>query len=343
MTILVTGGAGYIGSHTVRRLSELGHRVVVLDSLTTGHAEAVLGAPLVVGDIADVDLVRTVCAEHDVTACVHFAAFKNVGESMAHPERYWRNNVAGSAALIEALLAAGVRQLVFSSSCSVYGTPATVPVGEGASVAPESVYAESKAMVERMLAWQATTSGLASIGLRYFNAAGASHDALIGEDWTHSQNLIPVVMQAALGVRPEVQVFGGDYPTPDGTCIRDYIHVHDLANAHVAALDLLAREAPAALDAGATGSWRAVNVGTGVGTSVLDVIRATEAVAGRPVPHTIVDRRAGDPVAVWADPSGAEQLLDWRASLSLGDIIDTAWQWHRRTAAPPDRGPEFVA
>lgn len=329
VTVLVTGGAGYIGSHTVRRLRELGHRVVVLDSLITGHRRAVLGAPLVVGDIADVDLVRQVCADHGVTACVHFAAFKNVGESMAHPERYWHNNVAGSAALIEGLLAADVRQLVFSSSCSVYGTPATVPVGEDASIAPESVYAESKAMVERMLAWQATTSGLASIGLRYFNAAGAAHDAAIGEDWTHSQNLIPVVMQAALGVRPEVAVFGGDYPTPDGTCIRDYIHVDDLAQAHVAALEVLDREAS---DTGGAGSWRAVNVGTGVGTSVLEVIRATEAVAGRAVPHRIVDRRMGDPVAVWADPTGAEQLLGWRAELSLGEIIETAWEWHRRTA-----------
>ena len=324
MTVLVTGGAGYIGSHTVRRLRQLGQQVVVLDSLITGHAEAVLDAPLITGDIADVDLVRQVCNDHGVTACVHFAAFKNVGESMTYPERYWRNNVAGTAALVDGLLQAGVRRLVFSSSCSVYGTPTTVPVAEDASLAPESVYAESKAMVERILAWQARTSGLASVSLRYFNAAGASHDAVIGEDWTHSQNLIPVVMQAALGVRPEVQVFGGDYPTPDGTCIRDYVHVDDLADAHVAALDLLVRG-----QAGA-GSWQAVNVGTGVGTSVLEVIRATEAVAGRSVPHRIVDRRAGDPVAVWADPSGAERLLGWRARLGLADIIQSAWRWHSR-------------
>jgi len=325
MSVLVTGGAGYIGSHTVRRLRQLGHAVVVLDSLVTGHADAVLDAPLVVGDVADADLVRRVCADHGVNACVHFAAFKNVGESMAHPERYWRNNVAGTAALVEGLLAAGVRRLVFSSSCSVYGTPAQVPVAESAPIAPESVYAESKAMVERILAWQGRTSGLASVSLRYFNAAGASQDALIGEDWTHSQNLIPVVMQAALGVRPEVQVFGGDYPTPDGTCIRDYVHVDDLAEAHVAALDRLAA-AP-----GDEGSWQAVNVGTGVGTSVLEVIRATEAVAGHPVPHRIVERRAGDPVAVWADPAGAERLLGWTARLGLDEIIDTAWRWHCRT------------
>lgn len=325
MSILVTGGAGYIGSHTVRRLRELGRAVVVLDSLVTGHGEAVLDAPLIVGDIADVDLVRQVCAEHDVTACVHFAAFKNVGESMAHPERYWRNNVAGTAALVEGLGRSGVKQLVFSSSCSVYGTPATVPVAEDASIAPESVYAESKAMVERMLAWQARTTGLSSVSLRYFNAAGASHDAVIGEDWTHSQNLIPVVMQAALGVRPEVQVFGGDYPTPDGTCIRDYIHVDDLAEAHVAALDLMAG------DTGG-GTWRAVNVGTGVGTSVLEVIRATEAVAQRPVPYRVVGRRAGDPVAVWADPTGARELLTWRARHDLTTIVETAWRWHSRTA-----------
>jgi UDP-glucose 4-epimerase len=327
VSVLVTGGAGYIGSHTVRRLRELGHGVVVLDSLVTGHGAAVLDAPLIVGDIADVDLVRQVCGDHDVTACVHFAAFKNVGESMSHPERYWRNNVAGTAALVEGLAAAGVRRLVFSSSCSVYGTPTLVPVAEDASVAPESVYAESKAMAERLLAWQARTSGLASVSLRYFNAAGASHDALIGEDWTHSQNLIPVVMQAALGVRPEVQVFGGDYPTPDGTCIRDYIHVDDLAEAHVAALDLLSRHT----DATDAGSWRAVNVGTGLGTSVLEVIRATEAVAQRPVPYRVVERRAGDPVAVWADPTGARALLGWKARHDLTTIIETAWRWHSRT------------
>lgn len=328
MSILVTGGAGYIGSHTVRRLRELGRAVVVLDSMVTGHADAVLGAPLVVGDIADVDLVRRVCADHGVTACVHFAAFKNVGESMAHPERYWRNNVAGTAALVEALQRSGVGQMVFSSSCSVYGTPTAVPVAEDASIAPESVYAESKAMVERMLAWQARTSGLSSVSLRYFNAAGASHDALIGEDWTHSQNLIPVVMQAALGVRPEVQVFGGDYPTADGTCIRDYIHVDDLAQAHVAALDLMA----GATGGTGGGTWRAVNVGTGVGTSVLEVIRATEAVAQRPVPYRVVDRRAGDPVAVWADPTGARDLLKWTARHDLTSIVESAWRWHRRTA-----------
>jgi UDP-glucose 4-epimerase len=308
----------------VRRLRQRGEAVVVLDSLITGHADAVLDAPLVIGDIADVNLVRSVCADHGVTACVHFAAFKNVGESMAHPERYWRNNVAGTAALVEALTQAGVDRLVFSSSCSVYGTPTTVPVAEDASVAPESVYAESKAMVERMLAWQARTSGMSSVSLRYFNAAGASSDAVIGEDWSHSQNLIPVVMQAALGVRPEVQVFGGDYPTPDGTCIRDYIHVDDLAEAHVAALDVLAS------DPAGGGSWRAVNVGTGVGTSVLEVIRATEAVAGRPVPHRIVERREGDPVAVWADPTGAEVVLGWRAHRDLTTIIETAWRWHSR-------------
>lgn len=327
VSILVTGGAGYIGSHTVRRLRQLGHDVVVLDSLITGHPEAVLDAPLVTGDIADVNLVRRVCADHDVSACVHFAAFKNVGESMAHPERYWRNNVAGTAALVEALHMAGVQRLVFSSSCSVYGTPSGVPVAEDASIAPESVYAESKAMTERVLRWEAVTHGLSSISLRYFNAAGASQDAVIGEDWTHSQNLIPVVMRAALGIRREVQVFGGDYPTPDGTCIRDYIHVDDLAQAHVAALDVLAATTP-----GTQGSWQAVNVGTGVGTSVLEVIRATEAVSGRPVPHRIVERRAGDPVAVWANPSGAERMLGWKAHRDLANIIETAWRWHSRTS-----------
>ena len=325
MTVLVTGGAGYIGSHTVRALRDAGREVVVLDSLELGRADALLGAPLVRGDIHDSPLVQQVCGDHGVTAIVHFAAYKSVGESMQSPGKYWSNNVAGTAALVEAATRAGVRDIVFSSSCSVYGTPANVPVVESAPIAPESVYADSKAMVERILHWYGVTKGLRSAILRYFNAAGASHDAVIGEDWTFSINLIPLVMKAVLGAGPPVHVFGNDYPTPDGTCIRDYIHVEDLADAHIRALDRLAAGLP---DGERT---VALNLGTGVGSSVLEVITATEAVAGRPVPHEIVGRRGGDPIATYADPRHAEAVLGWRAKQALPEIVDTAYRWHSKT------------
>ncbi|MFZ9627789.1 MAG: UDP-glucose 4-epimerase GalE [Ilumatobacteraceae bacterium] len=323
MTVLVTGGAGYIGSHTVRALRRDGRDVVVLDSLELGHRAAVLDAPLVVGDIADHDLVTTVCRDYGVTGVVHFAAYKSVGESMHSPGKYWNNNVGKSAALFDSLAMCGVSAVVFSSSCSVYGTPDTVPVAEDAAIRPESVYAESKAIVERILAWYSRTNHLRSVSLRYFNAAGASDDALIGEDWTHSINLVPVVMKAALGRRGPVEVFGTDYPTADGTCVRDYIHVDDLAAAHLAALDYLS----------GGGATAAVNVGTGIGSSVLEVIRATERIAGVDVPHTLGPRRAGDPIATYARPDHAAQLLGWRATRSLDDIITSAWRWH---SAHPD-------
>ena len=318
MSILVTGGAGYIGSHTVRALRRAGREVVVLDSLELGHRLAVIDAPLVVGDIADGRLVQEVCRDHGVTAAVHFAAYKSVGESMATPGKYWENNVGRSAALFDSLLTAGVRNVVFSSSCSVYGTPPEVPVTEDAPIQPESVYAETKAVVERMLHWYDVTHGMQSVSLRYFNAAGASDDALIGEDWTHSINLVPVVMKAALGRRAAVEVFGTDYPTADGTCVRDYIHVDDLAAAHVASVEYLERG----------GDTAALNVGTGVGSSVLDVIRATERIAGIFVPHRLGPRRAGDPVATYAQPDRAAAVLGWRASRGLDEIIRSAWAWH---------------
>lgn len=324
MTILVTGGAGYIGSHTVRAMREAGRDVVVLDSLELGRQEALLGATLVEGRIQDAALVEQVCGDHGVSAIVHFAAYKSVGESMQSPGKYWHNNVDGTATLVEAAMKAGVRDIVFSSSCSVYGTPARVPVVESAPIQPESVYAESKAMVERVLRWYGVTQGLRSVSLRYFNAAGASHDSVIGEDWDFSVNLIPLVMKAVLGAGPPVKVFGQDYDTPDGTAVRDYIHVEDLAAAHIKAVDALAARP-------ADGEHAlAVNVGTGVGSSVLEVIEATAAAAGREVPHDIVARRAGDPSATYADPAHAESVLGWRARQGLTEIIDTAYRWHSK-------------
>ncbi len=315
---LVTGGAGYIGSHTVRALRAAGRSVVVLDSLELGNAEAVIDAPLVVGDIADRELVATTCIEHAVDTIVHFAAYKNVGESMRSPSKYFHNNVDGTVHLLDAAIGTGVGQFVFSSSCSVYGTPSHVPVDEAQPVAPESVYAETKAMAERVLHWYGEVHGLRSVSLRYFNAAGASSDARIGEDWTYALNLVPVAIRALLTGHQRLQVFGDDYPTPDGTCIRDYIHVDDLAAAHVAAI--------AHLDRG--GRTTAVNVGTGVGSSVLEVLGAIERVAGRPVPYDVVGRRAGDPVATYSDPTLARSLLGWEPEHGLDEIIDTAYRWH---------------
>ena len=318
MTILVTGGAGYIGSHTVRSLRANDRKAVVLDSLEFGQRAAISESELVVGNIRDRALVTELCRSHHVTQVVHFAAYKAVGESMEQPQRYWLNNVAGTVDLVEGVLAAGVREIVFSSSCSVNGAPTIPPVAEDAPVAPESVYAETKAMVERILGWYGTTHGLRAVSLRYFNAAGASADGVIGEDWSRSQNLVPLVMKATLGKRPPVEVFGTDYPTADGTCIRDYIHVDDLADAHIRALDYLDRG----------GSTTTLNVGTGVGTSVLEVIHATEHISGRMVPYTIAPRRAGDPVATYADPTKARTMLGWAATRTLNDIIGSAWRWH---------------
>jgi UDP-glucose-4-epimerase GalE len=319
MTILVTGGAGYIGSHTVRLLREQGRDVVVLDTLEFGFRQAVGDTPLVVGDIADEALVEQVCVDHGVTACVHFAAYKNVGMSMQQPGSYWLNNVAGTVHLVEALVRHGVQHFVFSSSCSVYGTPATVPVNEDAPIHPESVYAETKATMERVLRWYATTSNLRTVSLRYFNAAGASMHGELGEEWRNSLNLVPVTMAATLGLRDPLQIFGNDYPTPDGTAIRDYIHVDDLADAHARALDHLA----------AGGDGVALNVGTGTGTSVREIIEATERISGRVVPHEYVARRLGDPVAVYADPTKVRSVLGWSPAHGLDDIIASAWTWHR--------------
>jgi len=318
MTILVTGGAGYIGSHTVRLLREQGREVVVLDNLELGHRAAVLDAPLVVGDIGDADLVASTVADHGVDAVVHFAAYKAAGESMEQPERYFANNVGHTNALLDALRRSGVRRFVFSSTCAVYGTPSHLPVGEDHAVSPESPYGESKRMVEQMLAWYDSCHDLRSVSLRYFNAAGASSDNAIGEDWAMSLNLVPVVMKAALGRIPNVSVFGTDYPTPDGTAIRDYVHVEDLADAHVRALEYL--------EAGEGSAT--INLGTGTGSSVREVIDAAKRASGIDIAVFETDRRPGDPVAIYGDNRRAAELLGWKPSHSLDEIATSAWRWH---------------
>ena len=319
MTTLVTGGAGYIGSHTVRLLTSQGRDVVVLDSLELGDRTRIPGVPFVEADIADERAIEKACRKYGVQDVIHFAAYKAVGESMEQPLRYYNNNVAGSIALVHALLANGVERIVFSSSAAVYGNPDHVPVNEDAPLRPESVYAETKVHVERFLT-SCNAIGLRSVSLRYFNAAGASADSSIGENWDMSQNLIPLVMKAILGASGPVRVFGNDYPTPDGTCLRDYIHVEDLAQAHINALDYLATG----------GKSMACNVGTGQASSVLDVLRIAEEVSGRSVPHEIAPRRPGDPTTVFADPTLVRAVLGWRATHDLREIVSSAWRWHSK-------------
>ncbi|MGA1363003.1 MAG: UDP-glucose 4-epimerase GalE [Ilumatobacteraceae bacterium] len=326
MTTLITGGAGYIGSITARAIRASGRAVVVLDTLENGHRRAVGDAPFVQGDVADRDLVRRAVEEHGVDEVVHFAAYKAVGESMSNPGKYFANNVAGSQALFGVLRDCGVHRVVFSSTAAVYGTPDAVPVTEDFPVRCESVYAETKWMMERTLEWYARTTPLRSIRLRYFNAAGASDDASLGENWDFSENLVPHVMKAVLGHSVGLKVFGKDWPTRDGTGVRDYIHVEDLATAHIAALDHLARG----------GESATLNVGTGLGTSVLEIIAATERVTGRSVPHEIVGRRPGDVSEVWADGSRMRALTGWEPVRTLDDIISTAFAWH---SANPDGHP----
>jgi UDP-glucose-4-epimerase GalE len=317
MSVLVTGGAGYIGSHTVRLLHEQGRDVVVLDNMEFGHREAVGDVPLVEADIGDVDAVSDVVGRFGVESVVHFAGYKNPGESMERPERYFHNNVSKSLVLLETLQRLGVENFVFSSSCAVYGTPEKVPVAEDAAVHPESPYGETKAMLESALSWYDRCHAMRSVSLRYFNAAGAWADGSIGEDWSNTQNLVPLVMKAAAG-RRRLRVFGTDYPTPDGTAIRDYVHVVDLAEAHLHAVELLESGAPTTV----------VNLGTGVGSTVFEVIAVAEKVTGRPVPYDLAPRRAGDPVALFSDNRRAQDMLGWKASSDLESIVASAWAWH---------------
>lgn len=322
MTILVTGGAGYIGSHTVRTLRREGRDVVVLDSLERGSREALLGAPLVQGNISDSALVTDVCRQYGVDSVIHFAAYKSVGESMTDPAKYWRNNVQGTVDLIEGMLAANVTSMVFSSSAAVYGNPETLPIREDTPLRPENVYADTKAVMERVINWYGIAKGLRWVSLRYFNAAGASSDGVLGENWDHSTNLIPLVMKAALGASGPVKVFGNDYPTPDGTGIRDYIHVEDLADAHSKAVEYLNND----------GVNSTLNLGTGFGASVLQIIRSVESALNRVVPHQFAPRRPGDPAIVIADSSSARQVLNWSPSHDLDAICENAARFALRKA-----------
>lgn len=323
MKVLVTGGAGYIGSHTVRELVNLNHEVVVLDTLELGHpqlARAAGASRLVQASTADADALDKLFGEEKIEAVIHFAAYKNAGESVQKPGKYFTNNVAGTQSLLDAMLRHDIKHFIFSSTCAIFGTPQNVPVSETNNpTVPESPYGESKLMTEKVLKWYDVAYGLKSINLRYFNAAGASLDGKLGEDWRVTLNLVPLVMKAALGQAASIKVFGTDYPTPDGTCIRDYIHVVDLAVAHVRALEYLQ----------ANNQSNQYNLGTGTGSSVKQVIDATKRISGRDFNVEEVARRPGDPVAIWADSSKAERELHWKAQYDLDTIIKTAYEWHR--------------
>jgi UDP-glucose-4-epimerase GalE len=321
MNVLVVGGAGYIGSHTAKVVAQAGHRPIVLDNLSYGHEWAVKWGPFERGDLADVAWLRDVFGRHSIDAVIHFAANAYVGESMTDPRKYFRNNTFNTLNLLDTMVDRGVTRIVFSSTCATYGLPQRVPIDETHPQAPVNPYGESKLFVERILHWYAQAYGLQSVALRYFNASGADPDGEIGEDHDPETHLIPLVIDAALGRRPPVGVFGTDYATPDGTAVRDYIHVMDLADAHVRALDYLV----------AGGASTAINLGTGRGHSVRTVIETVEQVGGKRVPRLDSPRRAGDPPELVADARRAGEVLGWSARYTdLRTIVEHAWHWHSR-------------
>lgn len=318
MNILVVGGAGYIGSHAVVALESAGHDVLVYDSLITGHREAVREDQLIVGELADQAHLETVLGDYRIDAVMHFAAFALVGESVADPARYYDNNVVATLSLLNAMRRCQVNRLVFSSTTATYGEPDRIPISEDTPQLPINPYGFSKFVVERAMADYAHAYGLSYAALRYFNAAGASPSGMIGEDHRPESHIIPLVLQVALGQREEIVIFGDDFPTADGTCIRDYVHVDDLAQAHLLALDRLQ-----------PGKGICVNLGNGTGFSVLEIIEACRRVTGHAIPQTIGPRRAGDPPKLIADASRARRDLGWKPQYTeIESIIQTAWNWH---------------
>lgn len=325
MNILVVGGAGYIGSHCVNMLLEAGHRPIVVDNLSYGHKEALKeGVPFYNRDLGNKDAIKKILEEESIEAVMHFAAYAYVGESVDKPLKYYLNNVAATLHLLEAMLEAGVKKFVFSSTCATYGEPKTLPIKEDFPQAPINPYGQTKLDVENALKALAHANGLSFAALRYFNAAGAAQDGSIGEDHSPETHLIPVIFETLLGKRDHVYIFGTDYPTPDGTCLRDYIHVDDLARAHILALEKL--EEP--------GTQLFVNLGTGKPYSVKEIITAAEKASGKVVPVQEAPRRAGDPAALYADPTLAQTTLGWEPQCSdLETIVSSAWKWH---ATHPD-------
>ncbi|TCM89807.1 UDP-glucose 4-epimerase [Paenibacillus sp. BK033] len=316
---MVTGGAGYIGSHAVAALAERGEEIVVVDNLQQGHREAVVGGKLYVGDLRDAAFMDTVFKENKIDAVIHFAANSLVGESMTNPAKYYHNNVYGTLCLLEKMIEHDVKKIVFSSTAATYGEPENVPIDEFDRTLPTNTYGETKLAMEKMMKWFDVAHGLKYVSLRYFNAAGAHASGKIGEDHSPETHLIPIVLQAALGQRPHISVFGDDYATPDGTCIRDYIHVSDLADAHVLAVDKLRKGSDSAI----------YNLGNGQGFSVKEVIEIARKVTEREIKAVIEPRRAGDPATLVASSARARKELGWNPSrANLEDIIRSAWNWH---------------
>jgi UDP-glucose 4-epimerase len=321
MTILVAGGAGYIGSHTVKELVREGFEVLVLDNFSSGRPELIGSVPSIKADLLDQGALRQVFRTHAIGAVLHFASLIQVGESWADPRRYYTHNLTTSLNLFDAMLEAGTKVLIFSSTAAVYGEPRETPIPESHPTKPANPYGRAKLMVEEILQDYERAHGLRSISLRYFNAAGAALDGTAGECHDPETHLVPNILLSVLGKRPRLQVFGGDFPTPDGTALRDYIHVTDLAAAHVLALRSLL----------AGGPGDVINLGTEAGHSVLEVIRTAEKVTGRPVPYDMAARRQGDVAVLLASKAKAERILGWTARLSsLETIVGSAWHWHRR-------------
>jgi UDP-glucose 4-epimerase len=319
MNVMVVGGAGYIGSHAVRMLLDAGHRVCVYDNLSRGHRQAVPAGMLVEGELADREKLVATLREQQIDAVMHFAAFALVNESVNDPALYYRNNVIATLELLDAMRAADVKKIVFSSTTATYGAPEIIPIPESTPQHPINPYGFTKLVVEQALADYAAAYGFAYAALRYFNAAGARPDGTIGEDHSPETHLIPIVLQVALGQRECITVFGTDYPTPDGTCIRDYIHIDDLGAAHLLAMEKLE-----------PGKGICVNLGTGRGTSVREIIDACREVTGHPIPEQVGPRRAGDPPELVADASLARRLLGWTPRYTdVSSIVETAWNWHQ--------------
>jgi UDP-arabinose 4-epimerase len=322
-TVLVTGGAGYVGSHACKALHRAGFQPITCDNLVYGHREAVRWGPLEVGDVSERAWIDSVIERHRPSAIMHFAAYAYVGESVTDPGKYYRNNVAGSLTLLEAARDLGIGSFILSSTCATYGIPASLPIQEETPQVPINPYGASKLMVERMLADFEAAHGLRHVALRYFNAAGADPDGEIGEEHEPETHLIPLAIAAAMSGAPPLQVYGSDYPTPDGTAVRDYVHVSDLAEAHVLALQWLS----------SGGASQSLNLGTGQGHSVREVVDMVGQVGGRTVPSAVAPRRPGDPPRLVADPSCANRVLGWQPRhSSLREIIETAWRWHEAHA-----------
>jgi UDP-glucose-4-epimerase GalE len=319
LAVLVVGGAGYIGSHAARVLQRRGYDVIIYDNLSTGHRELADGFELIVGDIADSAKMKKALSRAD--AVMHFAAHAYVGESVENPRKYFQNNVVAALALLNSVMDSRVRKFIFSSTAAVYGTPEKSPITENSLRQPVNPYGATKLTLENALEAYGRAYGLRYVCFRYFNAAGADESGKIGEDHDPETHLIPLILQAIQGKRAALEIFGDDYPTPDGTCIRDYIHVNDLAEAHVLGLEYLAK-----------GESGPMNLGAGKGYSVHEVVAVVEKVTGHKVPTQIGPRRAGDPAELVADPALAERLLNWKAKRSLEDIVASAWKWENREA-----------